>query len=326
MKVLAGDIGGTTARLAIMEVGPGPDAVRTVREEHYPTQGAPGLAPIVQRFLADIGTVPERACFGIAGPVVDGECHTPNLPWTVNARVLGADIGIPRTEIINDFRAVGYGLSRLGPSDVVTLQQGEPDPHGTIAVIGAGTGLGEGYLVWDGARYRVHSSEGGHVNFAARDALEWGLRNALLDEYGHVSYERIVSGPGLARLYRYLAGTGFAPEQPPTKREMQAEDPAAVVSRHALAGDDALAVKALELFVSAYGSQAGNLALTVLATGGVYLAGGIAPKIVEKLADGAFLDAFRRKGRLSDLAARIPVHVIVSADVGLVGAAVCAAE
>jgi glucokinase len=326
MKVLAGDVGGTTARLAIMEVGPGPDAVRTVREEHYPTRGAPGLAPIVLRFLVDVGTVPQHACFGIAGPVVDGECHTPNLPWTVNARVLGADIGIPHTEIINDFRAVGYGLSRLGPSDVVTLQHGEPDPRGTIALIGAGTGLGEGFLVWDGARYRVHSSEGGHVNFAARDDLEWGLRNALLDEYGHVSYERIVSGPGLARLYRHLADTGFAAEQLRVRREMQVEDPAAVVSRHALAGDDSLAVKALDLFVSAFGSQAGNLALTVLATGGVYLAGGIAPKIVGKLADGVFLDAFRRKGRLSDLAARIPVHVIVSADVGLVGAAVCAAE
>jgi glucokinase len=326
MRVLAGDIGGTNARLAILEVGPGPDAVRPVQEQRYPTQGAPGLAPLVLRFLTDVGTVPERACFGIAGPVVDGECRTPNLPWTVNARALGADIRIPHTEIINDFRAVGYGLARLGPSDLVTLQPGTPDAHGTIALIGAGTGLGEGFLVWDGTRHRVHSSEGGHVNFAARDPLEWGLRNALLDEYGHVSYERVLSGPGLVRLYRYLADTGFAAEQAAVRREMEAEDPAAVVSRHGLAGDDALAVKALDLFASAYGSQAGNLALTVLATGGVYLAGGIAPKIVAKLADGEFLASFCRKGRLSDLAARIPVHVIVSPDVGLIGAAVCAAE
>ncbi len=326
MKVLAGDIGGTNARLAIMEVGPGPDAVRTVTEQRYPTQGAPGLGPIVLGFLADGRTVPERACFGIAGPVVDGECRTPNLPWTVNARALGADIGIPHTEIVNDFRAVGYGLGRLGPSDIVTLQPGTPDPHGTIALIGAGTGLGEGFLVWNGSRYQIHSSEGGHANFAARDPLEWGLRNALLDEYGHVSYERVLSGPGLARLYRYLADTRFAAEQPAVRREMETEDAAAVVSRHALAGDDSLAVKALDLFASAYGSQAGNLALTVLATGGVYLAGGIAPRIVGKLADGTFLDAFRHKGRLSDLAARIPVHVIVSPDVGLIGAAVCAAE
>jgi glucokinase len=324
MKVLAGDIGGTHARLALVEVTG--HATRIVHEQRFPSRSAPGLAPIVRGYLDQTRQVPERACFGIAGPVVDGECRTPNLPWTVSASALAADIGIPHTTIINDFDAAGYGLGRLGPSDLVTLQAGAPLAHGAIALIGAGTGLGQGFLTWDGGRYRVHASEGGHVNFAARNEVEWELRNSLMDEFGHVSYERILSGPGLARLYDHLAATGFAAERPEVRREMEHDDRAAVVSRHALAGDDPLSVRALDIFASAYGSQAGNLALTVLATGGVYVAGGIAPRIVAKLQDGTFMAAFRSKGRLSDLAGRIPVHVIVSPDVGLLGAAVAAAQ
>jgi glucokinase len=322
VRVLAGDIGGTNARLAIIELSDG--AARIVRGHIFPPRSAPGLAPIVQRFLVESAETPASACFGIACPIVGGECRAPNLPWTVNQRALAADIGIPDTSIINDFDAVGYGLARLGPADVVTLQQGTPAEHGTIALLGAGTGLGEGFLVWDGDGYRVHSSEGGHADFAARDAVEWRLRTTLLDEFGHVSYERILCGAGLARVYRYLAVTGFAPERSELQHEMERDDPAAVVSRHALAGDDPLSVKALDLFASVYGAQAGNLALTVLATGGVYLGGGIAPRIVTKLGDGTFIAAFRDKGRLSDLAAQIPVHVIVNPDVGLLGAAAVA--
>ena len=326
MRVLAGDIGGTNARLAVVDVGERDTHV--MHEGRYPTPGTPGLAPIVRRYLADLGTdaVPERACFGIAGPVVDGECRTPNLPWMVSAAGLAAEIGIPATTIINDFQAVGYGLPRLGPADLVTLQAGEAAPRGTIALIGAGTGLGQGFLVWMGGRYRVQSSEGGHVAFAARDPTEWGLRGTLLDEFGHVSYERILSGPGLERVYRYLAHTGFATERPDLRQEMEREDPAAVITRHGLAKDDALSTRALELFVSVYGAQAGQFALTVLATGGVYVAGGIAPRIIAKLQDGAFVSAFRSQGRLSDLAARLPLHVIVSPVVGLLGAAARAAE
>jgi len=323
MKVLAGDVGGTNARLAVVEVAAG--VTQIVYERRFPTRGTPGLAPIVREFLAGAGPTPQRACFGIACPVVDGDCRTPNLPWTVNARALAADIGIADTYIINDFDAVGYGLSRLAPADLVTLQPGVRAPRGTIALIGAGTGLGEGFLVWDGERYRVHSSEGGHASFAARDDIEWGLRATLRSEFGHVSSERILSGGGLERLYRYLAASRYAPEQAKVAGEMKHQDAAAVVSEHALAGDDPLSVKALDLFASVYGAQAGDLALTVLATGGVYLAGGIAPKIAPKLADGTFMTAFRDKGRLSDLAARIPVHIIMNPDVGLLGAAAMAA-
>jgi glucokinase len=324
VKVLAGDIGGTNARLAIAEIGYG--APRITKEQRYPSGEAPGLAPIVRRFLDGAGERVERACFGIAGPVVDGECRTPNLPWTVSARELARDIGIPRTSIINDFVAAAYGVGCLGPGDLVTLQAGRATEHGTIALIGAGTGLGEGFVVWDGMRYRVHPSEGGHADFAADDEAMWRLRNSLLDEWGRVSWERVLSGPGLAQLYRYLASGNFAPERPDVRREMAGGDPAAAVTRHALAGDDPLSIKALEIFVTAYGAQAGNLALTVLATGGVYLAGGIAPRIVVKLQDGAFIRAFRNKGRLAGLMERIPVHVIVSPDVGLLGSARAAAE
>jgi len=324
MKVLAGDIGGTNARLAIADLGEG--APRIVKDQRYPSGSAPALAPIVRRFLDAAAERVERACFGIAGPVVDGECRTPNLPWTVSARELARDLGIRHTTLINDFVAAAHGVGCLGPRDLVTLQEGKSDPHGTIALIGAGTGLGEGFLVWDGTRRRVCASEGGHADFAASDEPSWALRRSLLDEYGRVSWERVLSGAGLAQLYRHFAATGAGPERPDVRGEMENEDPAAVVTRHALAGDDAISGKALEAFVAAYGAQAGNLALTVLATGGVYLAGGIAPRIVAKLRDGTFLAAFRNKGRMADLMARIPVHVIVTPDVGLLGAARAAAE
>ncbi len=324
MKVLAGDIGGTNARLAVAEVAGG--VPRLAQDRRYPSGDAPGLAPIVRRFLAETGEQVECACFGIAGPVVNGECRTPNLPWTVSARALARDIGIPRTSIINDFVAAAHGVLCLTAADLATLQAATAAEHGTIALIGAGTGLGEGFLVWDGAKYRVHASEGGHADFAARDQASWEVRRSLLDDGGHVSWERVLSGPGLAHLYHHLAATGFAPERPGMRKEMAAGDAAAAVTHHALAGDDPLAVEALELFVSAYGAQAGNLALTVLATGGVYLAGGIAPRIVAKLRDGTFMTAFRNKGRLAELMGRIPVHVVVNPDLGLLGAARAAAE
>jgi glucokinase len=324
MRVLTGDVGGTNARLAIADLADG--TPRIVKEQRYSSADAPDLAPIVRRFLDWAGERVERACFGIAGPVVDGECRTPNLPWTVSARALARDIGIPGTSIINDFVAAAHGIGCLGPADLVTLQEGKPAEHGTIALIGAGTGLGQGFLIWDGARYRVQASEGGHADFAADDEATWTLRMSLLDEWGRVSWERVLSGAGLAHLYRHLAADGFAAERSDVHEEMRSGDPAAVVTRHGLAGDDSLSVKALDAFVEAFGAQAGNLALTVLATGGVYLAGGIAPRIVAKLKDGTFLRAFRNKGRLAELMNRIPVHVIVSPDVGLLGAARVAAE
>jgi glucokinase len=319
MIVLAGDVGGTNARIALVEVDGG--RARMVQRENYPSRDYPGLAAIVRRFGTHAGSLPERACFGIACPVMGDDCTAPNLPWTVNARDLAAEIGIPHTTIINDFVAIGYGVELLGPADLATLQEGQPEPHGSIALIGAGTGLGQGFLVWSGNRYRVLPSEGGHGDFAPRGKLQNGLLQFLDQEFGRVSWERVLSGPGIVSAYRYLRALGAAPEQDTVRVEMEREDPAVVVSRHALAGTDCLSDRTLDLFCEILGAQAGNLALTVVATGGVYLAGGIAPRIVERLKSGGFIAAFRDKGRMSELVSRIPVRVIMSPFVGLLGAA-----
>ena len=319
MSVLAGDIGGTSARLAIMEVDA--DATRVLYKRQFASRDFPGLAPVVQAFLRDVAHVPSHACFGIACPVMNGRCNVTNLSWTVDVRALAVDIGISHTFVINDFQALGHAVPRLSSADLATLQTGEPQDHGTMALIGAGTGLGETFVTWSRDGYQVHASEGGHTSFSPRNDLESGLLASLTNSFGHVSSERVVSGPGLLSIYRHLAAIGEAREQDSVRAEMERSDPAAVISGRALGGTDPLCVRALEVFTSAYGAQAGDLALTVMATGGVYVAGGIAPRILPKLRDGTFMNAFRDKGRLSDVLSRLPVSVIVNPDVGLIGAA-----
>jgi glucokinase len=320
--VLAGDVGGTNARLAMAELDG--SSVQIARERTYPSRDYPGLTPIVQRFCEEAGCRPDRACFGMACPVVGDDCTAPNLPWTVNARTLAAEIGIPRTTLINDFVAVGYGIELLAPSDLATLQEGSPTPHGPIALIGAGTGLGQGFLLWEGDHYRVLASEGGHADYAPRGKQQTELLEFLRQQFGRVSWERLLSGPGLVNAYRYLVASGVAPEQATVQAEMANGDAPAVIVRHGLAKTDRLSDRAVDLFCEIYGAQAGNLALAVVATGGVYLAGGIAPRIAERLGSGPFLTAFRDKGRMSDLLSRIPVHVIMTPKVGLLGAAAVA--
>jgi len=323
--VLAGDVGGTNARLAIVEVN-GPDA-RIVRESRYASRDYPGLAPIVDRFCEEgAASHPDRACFGVACPVVGYDCTAPNLPWTINARKLAAEIGIPRTWIVNDFVALGYGIQLSGPSDLAALQGGSPTPRGPIALIGAGTGLGQGFLIWEGDHYQVLPSEGGHGDYAPRGKLQTGLLQFLRQQFDRVSWERVLSGPGLVNAYRYLRASAVAPEQATVRAEMGEQDPAMVISRHALARTDCLSDRALDLFCEIFGAQAGNLALTVVATGGVYLSGGIAPRIVDRLKSGPFLTAFRDKGRMSELLSRIPVYVILNPSVALLGAAAFAAR
>ncbi len=322
MRVLAGDVGGTNARLAIVEVGDG--GARIVREQDYPSAEYDGLAAIARKFLAAGDEAPERACIAIAGPVVDGTAQATNLPWTIEAARVGAALGIPRLGLVNDFFAVGMGLDLLGPDGRVTLQRGEPHAYGAVAYLGAGTGLGVGFRLWDGERYRVYASEGGHVDFAPRNALQDGLLRFLRAKYGRASNERVLSGRGLGDLYAYLREARAAAPRAEVEREMAEQDPAAVVTGHALAGDDALCAQALDLFVAVLGGVAGNLALIAVATGGVYIAGGIAPRIVEQLRSATFVDALRAQGRLSPLVAKAPVHVVTNTRVGLLGAAACA--
>lgn len=332
MRVLAGDIGGTKTLLRIAEVECG--AQRVVAEQRFESGAFDGLPAVLSALVSTTGRDAlagvNAACLGIAGPVqrtAAGQfAKATNLPWEVDSAALAREFDIPRVRLINDFQAIGYGIEALGPQDLVTLQQGKPEPHGPRAVIGAGTGLGQGILVWQGDRYEALPTEGGHADFGPNDELQLELWRSLKREFGRVGYERILSGPGLARIYSFLRARVAVPESPEVTRAMLGGDAAAAIAGVALEGGDALAIQALDLFVRVYGAQAGNLALTVLATGGVYVAGGVAPKIIAKLKDGAFLRAFNDKGRMAPLVKAMPVHVIVNPKVGLIGAALAAAR
>jgi glucokinase len=324
MHVLAGDVGGTNARLAIVDVDRG--VARVLREREYPSAEYDGLATIVRTFLDEAGERPAQGCVAIAGPVVGDAAQATNLPWQVNRVELAAAIGVARFGLINDFFAVGVGLEFLTAADLVTLQAGEPREHGPVAYLGAGTGLGVGFRLWGGTEYRVYASEGGHADFAPRNARQDGLLRFLRAEYGRASNERVLSGAGLADLYRYLKSEHVASPEPAVEREMADQDPAAVVTAHALAADDALCEQALGLFVQVLGGVTGNLALIAVATGGLFIAGGIAPRIVQALQGEAFLSALHDQGRLSPLVAKAPVHVVMNTKVGLFGAAGFAAR
>ena len=323
-RVIAGDIGGTHARLGLFEVAGA--SVRLLQASDVDSHSVSGLAPLVHEFRRAAGaTDVQRACFAIAGAQIDGVWRTPNLPWSVPAATVAADIGIAHTAILNDFEAAGYAIPLLAGDDLVTVHPGTPVPGGPIAVLGAGTGLGMAMLLHDGRRYRVHPSEGGHADYAPRTALECELLGFLRTRHGRVSTERILSGRGLGALYDFVVQRGDHPARPATRLAMTTEDPAAVVTRLGLADTDDACVAALDLFATVYGAAAGNLALTVLATGGVFLGGGIAPRVVAALQGPAFRQAFADKGRLSPLIAQMPVHVMVRQGVGLLGAAAVAA-
>ncbi len=325
MIVLAGDIGGTKALLAVVDVEP--MVIRVLFERRYLCRDFDGPGLMLEQFLAEAGTREvDRACLGVPGIVQGDECKAVNLPWPINAVDISHQIGASRTRLINDFLALGYGLEHLTPADYVTLQPGRTAPRGPKVLLGAGTGLGESLLVWDGMRYQVYATEGGHADFAARNETEDRLCAHLRKQFGHVSWERVVSGPGLVNVFEFVTASGLAPLAPGIRKQMDEQDPAAVISEHALAGNDDACVRALDLFIGAYGAEAGNLALKVLATGGVYVAGGIAPKIIDKLKQGAFLNAFKDKGRFASFLETIPLHVIHKKNVGLLGAAAEAAR
>ena len=300
--ILAGDIGGTKTLLLLAHA----DALRPVKEERFENRDHPDFSAILARFLGH--QRPASACFAVAGPVSGNRADMTNLPWTLDGHALTVELGFP-VRLINDFEAVGYGIDALAESDLETLQAGEPQPQGVRAVLGAGTGLGEGFMVWQGDGYQVFPSEGSHADFAPADERQEGLLHYLREKYGHVSWERVVSGPGLADIYAYLGGGEAEP---------------AVIAEAALAGSDGAAAGALDIFVSGYGAEAGNLALKLLPKGGLYVAGGIAPKILTKMKSGGFMGAFLAKGRFGSLLATIPVHVVKNPNVGLLGAALAA--
>jgi glucokinase len=262
----------------------------------------------------------------VAGPVKDGRTETPNLPWVVDARRLADILGVPRVTLLNDLKANAYGLRHLGPTDFAMLQAGAKEAVGNQAILSAGTGLGAAGLYWDGQHHHPFATEGGHADFAPRNRLEADLMEQIAREKGRVSAERILSGSGLVRLYRFLRERSGEPEPAGLAEQFAKEDAAAVVSRCALDEVDPVCVKALDLFVSIYGAEAGNVALRMLASGGVFLGGGIAPKILSRLKrDGLFMTAFLDKGRMRPLLETVPVLVVLNDRAALWGAAHCAA-
>lgn len=318
MLVLAGDVGGTSTRLAYFQAE---DAALTVLAEgRYQSREHSSLIEIVRRFAEQHRLVAERACFGIAGPILEGRVRTPNLPWHIEGVELAELLGLPQVRLINDLEANTYGIAALKDQDLVTLNAGEPEPTGTIAVVSAGTGLGESLAYWDGSTHVPLPSEAGHADFAARNELEADLLLYLQAKHGRVSYERVLSGPGLLDIYRFLRDEHYFQENPAIIAAMNAGDPPAVITRAGLDGSCPMCSKALDIFVAVYGAEAGNAALRFLATGGVYLGGGIAPKIIDRLRGAPFIVAFTAKGRLSSLVQSIPVHVILNERTALLGA------
>lgn len=314
--LLAGDVGGTKTLFRLCKAGGG-----VLAERRYDSAAFASLEQAVAGFLSDFPALPiAAACFGVAGPVQGGRANITNLPWQIEETSIATKFRIPRVRLVNDFQAVAYGIEALESQDLATLQAGSAQDGGVRAVIGAGTGLGEGFMVWQGGHYAAFPSEGSHADFAPADALQIELLRYLFARYGHVSYERLVSGPGLVNIFEFLCHSRGQPATAELQAAMQAGDPAAAISDYALSGKDDLAVAALSLFARIYGAEAGNLALKVLARGGVYIAGGIAAQIMGKLADGEFLSAFADKGRFAGLLKDIPVHVVLNTKVGLLGA------
>jgi glucokinase len=317
--ILAGDVGGTKTELALVDARD--DQRHVVREGRYPSRDFPGLGAIIRQFLAaEPAPALTAACFGVAGPVIDGRCITTNLPWTLDERTLAAEIPVPRARLLNDLEAMAWGMMSLPAGDFATLQEGTPRV-GNMALVAAGTGLGEALMIWDGARHLVVPSEGGHVDFAPRDAREAGLLTFLRGDLGRVSDERILSGPGVFHIYRYLRGVRGGAEPEWLRQAIASGDPSAVVGEAGLAGTDPVCVETVELFASVYGAVAGNLALIVLAVGGVFIGGGIAPKLRPKLEDGTFVRAFRNKGRMAAMLGSYRVRLCLNDRAPLLGAA-----
>ena len=320
--LLAGDIGGTKTVMGLFE--PTNQSVRLLRDATFSSRDYGSFDAVVSAFLEkESAPALGAACFAVAGPVVDGRCQTTNLPWTLEEAALARVIGVPRVKLLNDVEAAAYGMLFLPPDDYKVLNPGtDSGRKGNIAVVSVGTGLGEGILYWDGTHHHPVASEGGHADFAPRTDQEIALLQYLARQHGgHVSYERVLSGPGLSNVYAFLRDSGYAPETDWVAQQLQSSDPNAAITRIGLAGQDRLCTATLEVFASVLGAEAGNLALKCVALGGVFIAGGIAPKILPVLQLGGCVRAFTNKGRLSDLLQSIPVRVALNLQAPLLGAA-----
>ena len=321
--ILAGDIGGTKSHLGLFRVEEG--ALTVLREHRYATADFRTLEDVCADFLRAGTQSIHAACFGVPGPIIGGEARATNVPWTMREDRLSRALNGIRVRLINDLGAAAYGVIHLADSEVRVLQRGTMPIHqGNIAILAAGTGLGEAALVFENGRYYAVASEGGHASFAPQNDEQIELYRYLRARFGHVSVERVLSGPGLFNIYSFLRTRRTTTEPKWLTELLEEEDVGAVISEAALNHRDPECVHALEMFVDIYGAEAGNLALKVLALGGVYLSGGIAPKILPALTDGRFTDAFNDKGRLDELLSKIRVQVALNPNCGLIGAAYCA--
>lgn len=318
--ILAGDIGGTKTNLAFFTAK---DCYRPKFLKTYKSKENPSLESIVADYLKDHPEKVDRACFGIAGPVINNRCEATNLPWVVDAKVLSKKLKGKAVWLLNDLESNAWGIEVLKKSDFHVLHDGDAKARGNRAVIAAGTGLGEAVIYWDGKSYHAFGCEGGHCDLAPRTDIEIELLKYLMGRWPqHVSCERVLAGPGFKNVYDFLKSTGrFGAEPAWLTEEMQQGDPSAAITRAGLAGKSDLCARTLDVFVAIYGAEASNLALKSMSTGGIFIGGGIAPKIIEKLKDGTFMQAFFAKGRFQNLLKKISVKVILNDKTALFGAA-----
>jgi glucokinase len=320
--ILAGDVGGTKTLLAVFSAESGTE--KPLAEAIFSSRAYSNLETLVREFLSGIDIKVDRACLGVPGPVIGGRARATNLPWILDGARLARAFGFSSVTLLNDLVACAHAVPFLSGEDLRTINPGRTVPEGAKVIVAPGTGLGEAYLTWGGGRYLAYPSEGGHADFGPTNSLEAGLLKHLLEKFDHVSYERVCSGSGLPNIYQYLRDTGYA-EEPDwlTKELATAQDPTTVILGHALNPESAcqLCQMTLTTLIGILGAEAGNAALKVLATGGVYLGGGLSLHLLPAIESGTFMTAFRRKGRFSQLMADFPVHVILNPRAALLGAA-----
>jgi glucokinase len=324
--LIAGDIGGTKTRLALVSPDKGPR--HFVAQQEYKSGDYKGLQPIIEAFLATTGAKITGACFDVAGPVIDGRAHLTNLNWTLQESELAEALHLSHVSLLNDLRAIAIAVPHLNPEETVVINPGAPEPNAPIGVVAPGTGLGEAFLVWGGQGYIACASEGGHSDFAPINEVQAELWHFLMDRFRHAAYERVGSGSGLPNVYDFVRSRDPSSEAPAFAALLnEAADRTPAILDAAIHNPDqnTLAAQALRIVIDVWGAESGNLALKVMATGGIYLAGGLPPRIVPLLQDGAFMRAFTAKGRFADLLSKIPVHVI-TVNAALLGAAIYGLE
>ncbi len=319
MTILGGDIGGTKTHLALFPEG---NFREKLFQKKYASHDHKDLLSIIRDFLSSSplkGEAPHKAGFGVAGPVIDGKCKATNLPWIIDAQQIATEFSIPHIALLNDLEANAYGIPQLHEDEIFILNEGHAET-GNRALISAGTGLGEAGIIWDGTRHIPFACEGGHADFAPRDELEMELLRYLKEKYDHTSYERVISGPGIYNIYRFLADMRLEEEDPEIRRTFTVKDPPHVITELALEESDPLAERAVNWFLSLYGAEAGNTALKFLSINGLYLGGGLAPLLLPLLEKSNFMASFINKGRFSTLLQNIPVRVILNSECTLMGA------